>query len=276
MLTKRIIPCLDCDLQVPEGRVVKGVEFKQIRYAGNPVELATKYYEDGADEIVILDITASHERRGTMVDVIERLTENVFIPICVGGGIRKVEDYTRMLKAGADKCSTNTAAIHNPQLLTDASKVVGSQAVVIGIDAKRRYVEDDKEAAKGKTIVDTDKGEVWFDCSIYGGREFTGMDAIAWAQECQDRGAGEVLLTSMDGDGTKDGYDLVLTKAINDNVDIPVIASGGVGNPQHILEAFEIADASAALAASIFHFDEYPVPVVKKFLKEKGVPIRET
>lgn len=276
MLTKRIIPCLDCDLQVPEGRVVKGVEFKQIRYAGNPVELATKYYEDGADEIVILDITASHERRGTMVDVIERLTENVFIPICVGGGIRKVEDYTRMLKAGADKCSTNTAAIHNPQLLTDASKVVGSQAVVIGIDAKRRYVEEDKEAAKGKTIVDTDQGEVWFDCSIYGGREFTGMDAIAWAQECQDRGAGEVLLTSMDGDGTKDGYDLVLTKAINDNVDIPVIASGGVGNPHHILEAFEIADASAALAASIFHFDEYPVPVVKKYLKENGVPIRET
>ena len=276
MLTKRIIPCLDCDLQVPEGRVVKGVEFKQIRYAGNPVELATKYYEDGADEIVILDITASHERRGTMVDVIERLTENVFIPICVGGGIRKVEDYTRMLKAGADKCSTNTAAIHNPQLLTDASKVVGSQAVVIGIDAKRRYVEEDREAAKGKTIVDTDQGEVWFDCSIYGGREFTGMDAIAWAQECQDRGAGEVLLTSMDGDGTKDGYDLVLTKAINDNVDIPVIASGGVGNPHHILEAFEIADASAALAASIFHFDEYPVPVVKKYLKEKGVPIRET
>ncbi|MCQ2962273.1 imidazole glycerol phosphate synthase subunit HisF [Methanobrevibacter sp.] len=276
MLTKRIIPCLDCDLQVPEGRVVKGVEFKQIRYAGNPVELATKYYEDGADEIVILDITASHERRGTMVDVIERLTENVFIPICVGGGIRKVEDYTRMLKAGADKCSTNTAAIHNPQLLTDASKVVGSQAVVIGIDAKRRYVEEDKEAAKGKTIVDSEQGEVWFDCSIYGGREFTGMDAIAWAQECQDRGAGEVLLTSMDGDGTKDGYDLVLTKAINDNVDIPVIASGGVGNPQHILEAFEVADASAALAASIFHFNEYPVPVVKKYLKEKGVPIRET
>ena len=276
MLTKRIIPCLDCDLQVPEGRVVKGVEFKQIRYAGNPVELATKYYEDGADEIVILDITASHERRGTMVDVIERLTENVFIPICVGGGIRKVEDYTRMLKAGADKCSTNTAAIHNPQLLTDASKVVGSQAVVIGIDAKRRYVEDDKEAAKGKTIVDSEQGELWFDCSIYGGREFTGMDAIAWAQECQDRGAGEVLLTSMDGDGTKDGYDLELTKAINDNVDIPVIASGGVGNPHHILEAFEVADASAALAASIFHFDEYPVPVVKKYLKEKGVPIRET
>ena len=276
MLTKRIIPCLDCDLQVPEGRVVKGVEFKEIKYAGNPVELATRYYEEGADEVVVLDITASHERRATMADVIDRLTENVFMPICVGGGIRKVDDYIKMLKAGADKCSTNTAAIKNPELLTEASKVVGSQAVVIGIDAKRRYVEDDKEAARGKTIVDTDKGEVWFDCSIYGGREFTGMDAIAWAQECQDRGAGEVLLTSMDGDGTKDGYDLVLTKAINDNVDIPVIASGGVGNPQHILEAFEVADASAALAASIFHFDEYPVPVVKKYLKEKGVPIRET
>ncbi len=275
MLTKRIIPCLDCDLQVPEGRVVKGVEFKQIRYAGNPVELATKYYEDGADEIVILDITASHERRGTMVDVIERLTENVFIPICVGGGIRKVEDYTRMLKAGADKCSTNTAAIHNPQLLTDAAEVVGSQAVVIGIDAKRRYVEDDSEIAKDKIIVDTDKGDVWFDCSIYGGREFTGMDAIAWAQECEKRGAGEVLLTSMDGDGTKDGYDIELNKAINDAVDIPVIASGGVGNPQHIVDVFKKTDVSAALAASIFHFNEYPVPVVKQCLKENGINIRE-
>ena len=275
MLTKRIIPCLDCDLQVPEGRVVKGVEFKQIRYAGNPVELATKYYEDGADEIVILDITASHERRGTMVDVIERLTENVFIPICVGGGIRKVEDYTRMLKAGADKCSTNTAAIHNPQLLTDAAEVVGSQAVVIGIDAKRRYVEDDSEIAKDKIIVDTDKGDVWFDCSIYGGREFTGMDAIAWAQECEKRGAGEVLLTSMDGDGTKDGYDIELNKAVNDAVDIPVIASGGVGNPQHIVDVFKKTDVSAALAASIFHFNEYPVPVVKQCLKENGINIRE-
>lgn len=275
MLTKRIIPCLDCDLQVPEGRVVKGVEFKQIRYAGNPVELATKYYEDGADEIVILDITASHERRGTMVDVIERLTENVFIPICVGGGIRKVEDYTRMLKAGADKCSTNTAAIHNPQLLTDAAEVVGSQAVVIGIDAKRRYVEDDREIAKDKIIVDTDNGEAWFDCSIYGGREFTGMDAIAWAQECEERGAGEVLLTSMDGDGTKDGYDIELNKAINDAVDIPVIASGGVGNPQHIVDVFKKTDVSAALAASIFHFNEYPVPVVKQCLKENGINIRE-
>ena len=205
MLTKRIIPCLDCDLQVPEGRVVKGVEFKEIKYAGNPVDLATRYYEMGADEIVILDITASYERRATMADVIDRLTENVFIPICVGGGIRKVEDYTKMLKAGADKCSTNTAAIKNPELLTEASKVVGTQAVVVGID---------------------------------GGREFTGMDAIEWAVKCQELGAGEILLTSMDGDGTKEGYDIALNKAINDAIDIPVIASGGGGNPAHILDVF--------------------------------------
>lgn len=280
MLTKRIIPCLDCDLQVPEGRVVKGVEFKQIKYAGNPVELATRYYEDGADEIVILDITASHERRETMKDVIERIAENVFIPICVGGGIRKVDDYINMLKAGADKCSTNTAAMHNPDLINEASKVVGSQACVIGIDAKRKFV-DDPSQAPDKNVVEIkhprsgdESNYCWFDSSIYGGREFTGIDAISWAQECQERGAGEILLTSMDGDGTKDGYDLDLTKAINDAVDIPVIASGGVGNPDHIVEAFEIADASAALAASIFHFNEYPVPVVKKYLKDKGINVR--
>ena len=273
MLTKRIIPCLDCDLQVPEGRVVKGVEFKEIKYAGNPVDLATRYYEEGADEIVILDITASYERRQTMADVIKRLTENVFIPICVGGGIRKVDNYIDMLKAGADKCSTNTAAIKNPQLLTDASKVVGSQAVVIGIDAKRRYVDSPSEAPD-KNVIETDKGFCWFDCSIYGGREFTGIDAIDWAVKCQDLGAGEILLTSMDGDGTKAGYDLDLTKAINDAVDIPVIASGGVGEPKHILEAFEVSDASAALAASIFHFNEYPIQDVKQFLFENGVSVR--
>lgn len=274
MLAKRIIPCLDCDLQVPHGRVVKGVEFKQIRYAGEPVELATKYYEDGADEIVFLDITASHERRETMADVIKATTENVFVPICVGGGIRKPADYVNMLKAGADKCSTNTAAIHNPDLISEASKIVGSQACVIGIDAKRRYIEDESEA-RDKIIVETKKGLAWFDCSIYGGREFTGMDAIAWAMECEDRGAGEILLTSMDRDGTKDGYDLELTRAISESVDIPVIASGGVGTPQHVLEAFTLGKADAALAASIFHFNEYPVPEVKAFLKNNGVVVRE-
>lgn len=273
MLSKRIIPCLDCDLQVPEGRVVKGVEFKQIRYAGNPVELATKYYEQGADEIVFLDITASHERRQTMANVIREAVENVFAPICVGGGIREVEDYVNMLKAGADKCSTNTAAIKDPSLINRASDLVGSQACVIGIDAKRRYVEDPSEDDE-HMIVETADGYCWFDCSIYGGREFTGIDAIKWAIECEERGAGEILLTSMDRDGTKIGYDLDLTKAISTNVSIPVIASGGVGNPEHIAEAFTKGEADAALAASIFHFDEYPIPEVKQFLKEKNIPIR--
>jgi imidazole glycerol-phosphate synthase subunit HisF len=273
MLAKRIIPCLDCDLNIPNGRVVKGVEFKKIRYAGDPVELATRYYEDGADEIVFLDITASHERRETMAEVIKATTENVFVPICVGGGIRKPQDYVNMLRAGADKCSTNTAAIHNPNLINEASKVVGSQACVIGIDAKRRYISDPSELPD-KITIETEKGYCWFDCSIYGGREFTGIDAIAWALECQERGAGEILLTSMDRDGTKEGYDLELTRTMSENLDIPIIASGGVGNPEHIYESFEIGKADAALAASIFHFNEYPVHVVKEYLKKKGIPVR--
>ena len=273
MLAKRIIPCLDCDLNVPHGRVVKGIEFKQIRYAGEPVELATKYYEDGADEIVFLDITASHERRETMAHVIEATTENVFVPICVGGGIRKPQDYVNMLKAGADKCSTNTAAIHNPDLINEASKVVGSQACVIGIDAKRRYIEDPKEN-DDHVIIETPEGYCWYDCSIYGGREFTGIDAVKWAMECQERGAGEILLTSMDRDGTKDGYDLPLNRTMSEMLDIPIIASGGGGNPEHIYEALTKGKADAALAASIFHFDEYPVPMVKEYLKEKGVAVR--
>ena len=274
MLAKRIIPCLDCDLNVPNGRVVKGVEFKQIRYAGDPVELATRYYEDGADEIVFLDITASHERRETMAEVIKATTENVFVPICVGGGIRKPQDYVNMLRAGADKCSTNTAAIHNPELINEASKVVGSQACVIGIDAKRRYISDPSDVPD-KITIETEKGYCWFDCSIYGGREFTGIDAIAWALECQERGAGEILLTSMDRDGTKEGYDLELTRTMSENLDIPVIASGGVGNPEHIYESFKIGKADAALAASIFHFNEYPVQVVKEYLKKKGILVRD-
>jgi cyclase len=273
MLAKRIIPCLDCDLNVPHGRVVKGVEFKQIRYAGEPVNLATRYYEDGADEIVFLDITASHEHRETMAHVIEATTENVFVPICVGGGIRKPADYVNMLKAGADKCSTNTAAIHNPDLINEASEIVGSQACVIGIDAKRRYIDNPRENSE-KIIVETENGYCWYDCSIYGGREFTGIDALAWAMECQERGAGEILLTSMDRDGTKDGYDIPLTKAMSEMLDIPVIASGGVGNPEHIYEAFKYGKADAALAASIFHFNEYPVPMVKEYLKQKDVPVR--
>lgn len=273
MLAKRIIPCLDCDLNVFNGRVVKGIEFKQIRYAGDPVELATKYYEEGADEIVFLDITASHERRETMAHVIAATTENVFVPLCVGGGIRNPQDYVNMLKAGADKCSTNTAAIKNPDLINEASKVVGSQACVIGIDAKRRYVENPPENSD-KIIVETDRGYCWYDCSIYGGREFTGIDAISWAIECQERGAGEILLTSMDRDGTKDGYDIPLTRIMSEMLDIPIIASGGGGNPEHIYEAFKKGKADAALAASIFHYNEYPVPVVKEFLKKRGISVR--
>ena len=230
-------------------------------------------FRSGADEIVVLDITASHERRATMSEVIDRLTENVFMPICVGGGIRKVDDYIKMLRAGADKCSINTAAIKNPQLLTEASKVVGSQAVVIGIDAKRRYI-DNPDEEPDKNVIYTNKGYCWFDCSIYGGREFTGIDAIDWALKCQELGAGEILLTSMDGDGTQEGYDIALNKAINDAVDIPVIASGGVGEPKDILEVFEKTDVSAALAASIFHFNQYSIGEVKNYLKENNVPVR--
>ena len=273
MLAKRIIPCLDCDLQVPHGRVVKGVEFKQIRYAGDPVELATKYYEDGADEIMFLDITASHERRETMAEVIKATTENVFVPICVGGGIRKPEDYVTMLKAGADKCSINTAAIHNPALIKQASKIVGSQACVVGIDAKRRYVDNPKED-DNRIIIETENGYCWYDCSIYGGRDFTGKDAIKWAVECQETGAGEILLTSMDRDGTKDGYDLPLIRVMSEMLDIPIIASGGGGNPEHIYRVFKDGKGDAALAASIFHFNEYPVTVVKEYLQNKGVEVR--
>jgi cyclase len=208
-----------------------------------------------------------------MAQVIEATTENVFVPICVGGGIRKVSDYVKMLKAGADKCSTNTAVIHNPNLINEASEVVGSQACVIGIDAKRRYLDNPKENSD-KIIVETEKGYCWYDCSIYGGREFTGIDAISWSIECQERGAGEILLTSMDRDGTKDGYDIPLTRTMSEMLDIPIIASGGGGNPEHIYEAFTKGKADAALAASIFHYNEYPVPVVKEYLKDKGVSVR--
>ncbi|MHC1635841.1 MAG: imidazole glycerol phosphate synthase subunit HisF [Candidatus Methanospirareceae archaeon] len=278
MLTKRIIPCLDCDLGVPDGRVVKGVEFKQIKYAGIPWELAAEYDAQGADELVFLDITASHERRETMVHVIEKTAKEVFIPLTVGGGIRSVEDARRVFNAGADKVSINTAAIKNPRLVNDIAKRFGSQACVVAIDAKRRYVRSEKEIKiaekEGRVIVDTAEGKCWFECSFYGGRKFTGLDAIRWAKEVEERGAGEILLTSMDRDGTKEGFDIELTKAVCSNVNIPVIASGGCGAPSHIKEVFELTDASAALAASIFHYKEYTVREVKEYLKEKGIRVR--
>ena len=257
MLAKRIIPCLDCDLSVPEGRVVKGVRFKEIRYAGVPWELAKRYGEEGADEIVFLDITASHDRRETMVHVIEKTAENVFIPLTVGGGIKTTDDIQRILRAGADKTSINTSAIKNPKLISEGSRRFGDQCIVVAIDSKR-----------------TGKTKSGSECYIYGGREPTGLDTLEWARRAQELGAGEILLTSMDRDGTKEGFDLELTKLISESVSIPVIASGGVGNPQHILEAFTKGKADAALAASIFHYIEYPIREVKKFLKDEGVEIR--
>ncbi|KUO42705.1 MAG: imidazole glycerol phosphate synthase cyclase subunit [Hadesarchaea archaeon YNP_N21] len=273
MLSKRIIPCLDCDLAVPSGRVVKGIEFKQIRYAGIPWELAKKYYEEGADEIVFLDITASHERRETMIHVIEKTSEHVFVPLTVGGGIRNIEDARKVFNAGADKVAINTAAIENPQLINDIAKHFGSQACVVAIDAKRRFIAS-KDAVKDKITVKTPEGFCWFECSIYGGRKFVGMDAIKWAIEAEERGAGEILLTSMDRDGTTYGYDIPLTKAIAEKLSIPVIASGGCGNPEHMYEVFKETQASAALAASIFHYGTYSIIDVKKYLAKKGIEVR--
>ncbi len=254
MLTKRIIPCLDCDLSVPQGRVVKGIRFKEIKYAGDPVERAEHYYKEGADEIVFLDITASSDRRGTMWDVLERTTEKVFIPVTLGGGIREVDDINKALKAGADKVSMNTAAVENPKLISEGSKRFGDQCIVVAIDAKRTG----------------DSWNVW----TYGGRKDTGLDVIEWSKKVQDLGAGEILLTSMDADGVKTGYDLDLTRTISEAVSIPVIASGGAGEPKHLLDAFKEGKADAALAASIFHFDEYSIRSVKEYLQENGVPMR--
>lgn len=254
MLAKRIISCLDCDLALQGGRVVKGTKFKKIRYAGLPWELAERHYKEGIDEIVFLDITASRDRRATMIEVVEKTCKKVFIPITVGGGIKSVEDARKLFRAGADKISINTAAIQNPKLIRELSKTFGSQAVVVAVDAKRR--------------------NGWFECSIYGGRKFTGVDAILWAKKVSELGAGEILLTSMDRDGTKEGFDSELTKKISQAVLIPVIASGGAGKKEHFLEIFKKGKADAALAASLFHFKEIRIPELKKYLKQKGVNVR--
>lgn len=264
---------MDCDLAIPGGRVVKGIEFKQLKFAGTPSDLAEKYYGGGADEIVFLDITASRERRETMSQVVERTSENVFIPLTVGGGINRVEDAGKLFNSGADKVTINTGALESPDLVDEISSRFGSQACVVTIDAKRRPIEREK-AGGSKNIIDTVEGPSWYECSIYGGREFTGKDAIAWCSEVEERGAGEILLTSMDRDGTTDGYEIPLLKRVSKEVDIPVIASGGCGNPKHILEVFEESGASAALAASIFHYGEYTIEEVKKYLDERGLSVR--
>jgi len=254
MLTKRIIPCLD----VTDGRVVKGTNFVNLRDAGDPVDCAVEYNRQGADELVFLDITASSDERNTMVEVVKQTAERCFMPVTVGGGIRTVEDMRKMLLAGADKVGVNTAAVNNPNVVSDGSKAFGAQCIVVAIDAKRRGDSPD------------DGWEVF----THGGRTPTGRDAIEWAREVYDRGAGEILLTSMDADGTKAGYDLELTAAISESISIPVIASGGAGNIDHMVEVLEKGKADAVLAASIFHFGEYTVGDVKQYLGEHGVPVR--
>ncbi len=255
MLAKRIIPCLDVD----NGRVVKGVQFVDIRDAGDPVEVARRYNHEGADEITFLDITASSDNRETIVHVVEQVASEVFIPLTVGGGIRTEEDVRRMLNAGADKVAINTAAIFNPEFVKQATTRFGSQCIVIAIDAK-------KVSAEGEPL----KWEIF----THGGRKPTGLDAIEWAKKMVDYGAGEILLTSMDRDGTKIGFDLPLTRAISDAVTVPVIASGGVGNLQHLVDGVKEGGADAVLAASIFHFAEYSVGEAKAFMAEQGVEVR--
>lgn len=252
MFTKRIIPCLD----VHNGRVVKGVNFVNLRDAGDPVEVGAAYDKEGADELVFLDITASSDARATKLDMVRRVAETVFIPFTVGGGIRTVEDFKVILREGADKVSVNTAAILNPNLISEAADKFGSQCVVVAIDAKRRP-----------------DGSGW---NIYknGGRVDMGIDAVEWAMQADKLGAGEILLTSMDCDGTKDGYDIELTRTISENVSVPVIASGGAGNMEHFYEALTEGKADAALAASLFHYKELEISQVKQYLKEKGVSVR--
>ena len=249
-LAKRIIPCLD----VTDGRVVKGVNFVELRDAGDPVEIARRYDEQGADELTFLDITASSDNRGLILHIIEQVASQVFIPLTVGGGVRAVEDVRRLLNAGADKVSMNTAAVVNPQLVADASGRFGSQCIVVAIDAKR-------------------VGDHW-EVFTHGGRKPTGLDAVEWAKKMVALGAGELLLTSMDRDGTKSGFDLELTRAISDAVDVPIIASGGVGNLDHMVDGVKQGGADAVLAASIFHFGEYSVDQAKHYMADRGIEVR--
>lgn len=251
MLTKRIIPCLD----VTAGRVVKGVNFVELKDAGDPVEIARRYNDQGADELTFLDITASSDERDLILNIIEDVSSQVFIPLTVGGGVRTVEDVRRLLNAGADKVSINTSAVTNPQLVADASSRYGSQCIVVAIDAK--------QVSPGQWQVFT-----------HGGRNATGLEVIGWAKKMAQLGAGEILLTSMDKDGTKSGFDLELTRAVSDAVNIPVIASGGVGNLQHLADGVQEGHADAVLAASIFHYGEYTVQQAKKFMSERNIPVR--
>ena len=256
MLAKRIIPCLD----VENGRVVKGVNFLNLRDAGDPVEVARRYEAEGADELVFLDITASHERRDIILDMVSKTADQVFMPLTVGGGARTIEDFRNLLNAGADKVSINSSAVRDPEFITTASRRFGAQCVVVAIDPKR---------------IQSDRGERW-EVHVNGGRIGVGLEAVAWAKEVQARGAGEIPLTVMDADGTLDGYDIEITRAVAQAVTIPVIASGGAGSPEHIYQVLTAGCADAALAASIFHFGAYSVGETKQYLADRGVPVRLT
>lgn len=257
MLTKRIIPCLD----VKDGRVVKGTNFLHLRDAGDPVDVAARYEEEGADELVFLDITASHEDRGILLDVVRRTASVCFMPVTVGGGIRTLDDIRALLSAGADKVSINSAACKDPGLVEAAARRFGSQCIVVNIDPKR---------------VQRDDGTTVWEVHIHGGRRPTGLMAVEWARRVEALGAGEIVLTSMDADGTKNGYDLPMTRAVSDAVSIPVVASGGAGSPEHLYQAFTEGRADAALAASIFHYGEYSIGTTKRYLADRGVPTRAT
>jgi len=254
MLAKRVIPCLDVD----RGRVVKGTNFVNLRDAGDPVEVATRHEAEGADELVFLDICASHEGRAIMLDVVRRTAEVIFMPLCVGGGIRTLDDIRDLLNAGSDKVSINSAAPRDPEFVRQAARRFGSQCIVVNIDP-RRVVHDGRE--------------VW-EVHINGGRVPTGLEAVAWAQEVERLGAGEIVLTSMDADGTKNGYDLEITAAVSQAVSIPVVASGGAGKPEHLADAIQLGHADAALAASIFHFGEYSIGQTKQVMRDRGIPVR--
>ncbi len=259
MLAKRIIPCLD----VTGGRVVKGVNFVELRDAGDPVEIAARYNEQGADELTFLDITATSEGRDLIIPIIEAVAAQVFIPLTVGGGVRSVEDVRRLLNAGADKVSFNSAAVANPQLIRDASRKYGAQCIVVAIDAKRRHGEDLQA-----------RGEGW-DVYTHGGRRNTGLDVVQWAMRMAEHGAGEILLTSMDRDGTRIGFDLALTRAVSDAVGVPVIASGGVGTLEHLADGIQNGGADAVLAASIFHYGQHTVAEAKALMAARGIPVRQ-
>ena len=268
---KRIIPCLDTILDGNgKAKVVKGVRFGDLRYAGDPVELAAKYDQQGADEIVFLDITATPENRKTIIQVVEKVAKQVSVPLCVGGGIRSLEDFKAAFNAGAAKVSVNTAVVKRPKLIAEVVEAFGSQRTVVAIDCKRRFSD-----LEGRNVIEVESDrEAWYEVMVSGGRQPTGLDTLDWAERVCELGAGEILLTSKDRDGTLEGYDIPITRAVAEAVGIPVIASGGVGSVEHMYEAFTVGKADACLAASVFHFNQYTIGQVKSYLMEKGIPLK--